>query len=215
MMMAARVTQIPPYRTPCLYSPSTTFSSTFHVNQFPASGLWFSHFQSSALETKKQGTHSGLSTLRSQKLFHSSKYIWRIFVKFLESQRQLPGKLQVQALLPQTNLGLGLANIFAGSVVHVVYTPYSDQIREKCLLSTLAIGAIPDVESKENLVTRQGGIRAIEPILKPQGDYAYYSIIVGKHGTGKTTLVRQVGHQLDGILYLNISPNSVSNEAFA
>ena len=81
-MMAARVARIPSYPSPRLYSSSTSFSSRFHANRFPTSRLQFSRFQSSALETKRQGTHS-------------SQHVQRIFVKFLESQRQLPGKIGV------------------------------------------------------------------------------------------------------------------------
>ncbi|RPA92019.1 hypothetical protein L873DRAFT_1818348 [Choiromyces venosus 120613-1] len=77
------------------------------------------------------------------------------------------------------------------------------------------MGAVPDVKRKAMLVERPGAMRAIESILKPQSDYAFYDMIVGNHGTGKTTLIRHVGHQLDGILYVNISPNSVSEETFA
>ncbi|RPA89366.1 hypothetical protein L873DRAFT_1822975, partial [Choiromyces venosus 120613-1] len=76
------------------------------------------------------------------------------------------------------------------------------------------MGAVPDVKRKETLVERPGAMRAIEYILKPQSDYACYDMIVGNHGTGKTTLIRHVGHQLDGILYVNISPNSVSDKTF-
>jgi len=112
-------------------------------------------------------------------------------------------------------MGLGLATIFAGSVGNVVYAQYSNWVREKGLRSALATGAVPDVERKEKLVERQHDTQAIESILKPQSDYAHYNMIVGKHGTGKTTLVRHVGHRLDGILYVNISPNSVTDKTFA
>ena len=111
-------------------------------------------------------------------------------------------------------MGLGLATIFAGSVCNVVYAQYSNWAREKGLYSALATGAVPDVECKENIVKRQGATLAIESILKPQSNYAQYNMIVGKHGTGKTTLVRHVGHQLDGILYVNIGPNHVSEKTF-
>ncbi|RPA92485.1 hypothetical protein L873DRAFT_1817561 [Choiromyces venosus 120613-1] len=77
------------------------------------------------------------------------------------------------------------------------------------------MGAVPDVERKAMLVERPGAMRAIEAILKPQSDYACYDMIVGNHGTGKTTLIRHVGHQLDGILYVNISPKGVSDKTFA
>ena len=112
-------------------------------------------------------------------------------------------------------MGRCLVTIFAGSVGNIVYAQYSDSVREGRLRGALAIGAVPDVESKGTLVERQGVTRAIEYILKPGNDYAYYNMIVGRHGTGKTTLVRHVGHQLDGVLYVNITPNSVSDKAFS
>ncbi|RPA92041.1 hypothetical protein L873DRAFT_1818382 [Choiromyces venosus 120613-1] len=76
------------------------------------------------------------------------------------------------------------------------------------------MGAVPYVERKATLVERPGAMRAIESILKPQGGYARYNMIVGNHRTGKTTLVHHVGHQLDGILYVNISPNNVTDKTF-
>ncbi|KAG0633806.1 P-loop containing nucleoside triphosphate hydrolase protein [Tuber brumale] len=112
-------------------------------------------------------------------------------------------------------MGLGLATIFAGFVGNVVYMQYSNLVREKRLHSALAMGAVPDVESTEELVERPGATRAIEYILKPQRNYAYYDMIVGNHGTGKTTMVRHVAHQLDGILYVDISPKGVSEKTFA
>ncbi|RPA90978.1 hypothetical protein L873DRAFT_1820191 [Choiromyces venosus 120613-1] len=141
--MAARAARIPPCPFPRFYPPCTSFASSFHIHQFPASHLPCSRFQASPLKYFRQGTHRGLSTWGSP------------------------------------------------------------------------TGAVPDVERKATLVERQGATRAIESILKPQSDYARYNMIVGNHGTGKTTLVCHVGHQLDGILYVNISPNSVSDKTFA
>ncbi|PWW73566.1 hypothetical protein C7212DRAFT_365847 [Tuber magnatum] len=112
-------------------------------------------------------------------------------------------------------MGLGLATIFVGSAGNVVYAQYSNLVRENGLRSALAMGAVPDVKRTEKLVERPDATRAIEYILKPQSDYAYYDMIVGNHGTGKTTLIRHVAHQLDGVLYVDISPNSVSDKTFA
>ncbi|KAG0126027.1 hypothetical protein HOY82DRAFT_615595 [Tuber indicum] len=157
--MAARVSRIPPYPTPRLYSPSTSFYSRFLVNRFPASRLRFSHFQSSGPGNKKQGSQQGLSTLWSQELPHSSQHIRRIFVKLLELQKQLSRK--IKAHLPQTNLGRGLATIFAGSVVNIICAQYSDQVREKRLQSVLAMGAVPDVEDTEELVEHPGATHPV------------------------------------------------------
>ncbi|PUU80070.1 peptidase family C78-domain-containing protein [Tuber borchii] len=73
-----------------------------------------------------------------------------------------------QMALLQTNFGLGLATIFAGFVGNVVYAQYSNRVREKGLQSTLATGAVPDIESEVDLVERQGATQAIKSILKPQ-----------------------------------------------
>ncbi|PWW77223.1 hypothetical protein C7212DRAFT_362855 [Tuber magnatum] len=212
-MMAARSVRIPSYPSPRLYSPGTSFASRLHVNRFPASRLPFSRFQSSAPGTEGRGTHSGLSTSWSRGLFRSSQRIRRFFVKFQESQRWFSGK--IKALLPQTNMGLGLATIFVGSAGNVVYAQYSNLVREKRLHSALAMGAVPDVKSTEELVERPDVTRAIEYILKPKRNYGSYDMIVGNHGTGKTTMVRHVAHQLEGVLYVDISPNSVSDKTFA
>lgn len=114
-----------------------------------------------------------------------------------------------------TNLELGLATLFIGSVGNVGYTLYSNWDRERKLRSALSAGAVPEIKTKVSLVERVGPTEAIKSILKPKTDYAQYNMIVGNHATGKTTLVRLVGHQLDGILYVNINPTSVSHYAFA
>ncbi|PWW72055.1 hypothetical protein C7212DRAFT_348442 [Tuber magnatum] len=77
------------------------------------------------------------------------------------------------------------------------------------------MGAVPDAEGTKKLVEHPGATWAIEYILKPQSDYAYYDMIIGTYGTGKTTLVRHVAHQLDGVLYVNISPKRISEKTFA
>jgi GTPase SAR1 family protein len=39
-------------------------------------------------------------------------------------------------------------------------------------------------------------------------------MIVGNHGTGKTTLVRQVGHEHSGIVYVSVPENLAFETAF-
>lgn len=47
---------------------------------------------------------------------------------------------------------------------------------------------------------------AIEKVLTPRQWYHGYHLIVGNHGTGKTSLVRSIGHQLSGIIYVDVPP---------
>ncbi|PUU80069.1 P-loop containing nucleoside triphosphate hydrolase protein [Tuber borchii] len=213
-MMASRVARIPHYTSPYLFSPRISPTLRFHPHQLPAFHVPLPQFQSSVPNYFRQGTQRGFSMWESPAWSRSSGHIhWQNFLKKCQKSHKWFSE-KIKALL-QTNFGLGLATIFAGSVSNVVYTQYTNRIREIKLQSALAMGAVPDIERKVNFVERLGATKAIESILKPHIDYEHYNMIVGNHGTGKTTLVRHVGHKLDGILYVSIRPNCASDKSFA
>ena len=41
-------------------------------------------------------------------------------------------------------------------------------------------------------------------ILQPPREYSTYDLIVGNYGTGKTTLVRHVGRECSGVIYVEV-----------
>ena len=67
----------------------------------------------------------------------------------------------------------------------------------------------------ECFVERPGISKTIASVLQPPSGYNSYDMIIGYHGTGKTTLVRHLGHQHPGIIYVDIAPGATSEERFA
>ncbi|KAG0636984.1 hypothetical protein HOY80DRAFT_1003025 [Tuber brumale] len=112
-------------------------------------------------------------------------------------------------------MGLCLATIFTGSVCNAVCTQYRYWGRERSLHSVLAMGSIPDDASEEELVEPPGATRAVEYILQQQNNYVYYDMIVGNHGTRKTTSVRHVAQQLDSVLHVNTNSCDISDKTFS
>jgi len=80
-------------------------------------------------------------------------------------------------------------------------------------MNAFAKGAVPDTLAV-GLVERPGISREVASLLQPPADYDCYDMIVGYHGTGKTTLVRHVGHQHPGIIYVDVTAKETSDEAF-
>jgi ABC-type polar amino acid transport system ATPase subunit len=59
----------------------------------------------------------------------------------------------------------------------------------------------------------------VRQILKPTSDHSSYHVIVGNHGTGKTTVVRQCARNVGkGVIYVDVPPvldNFIDNLANA
>jgi len=99
-------------------------------------------------------------------------------------------------------------------ITDVGYTYYSHHRRERLLARALDKGAVADV-NLDCFVERPGISRTISSVLQPVVGYNCYNMIIGYHGTGKTTLVRHVSNQLGGIIYVDILPGATSEERFA
>ena len=98
--------------------------------------------------------------------------------------------------------------------VDIMIASYCNTLREGSLRGAFRKGAVP---SPEGFVVERKELAAeVERILQPPEGYAKYHLIVGDHGTGKTTLVRQVAHERSGIIYVSIPKNvSLFGEEFA
>ena len=93
-------------------------------------------------------------------------------------------------------------------------SPYFfDFVRKRKLRNAFCKGAVP---SPEGFVVERMELAAkVKRILQPQNGCSTYQIIAGNHGTGKTTLVRQVGHECSGIIYVQIPEDGLFEDAFA
>lgn len=86
--------------------------------------------------------------------------------------------------------------------------------RERQLRNAFRKGAVPSPEGF--VVERKELAATVKRILDTSESYRKYTWICGKQGTGKTTLIRQVGHEYSGIVYVPLSEDSGSfEEAFA
>ena len=87
-------------------------------------------------------------------------------------------------------------------------------VRERKLRNAFRKGSVPSPGCF--VIERKELAAKVKQILQPPEGYGKYHLIVGAQGAGKTTLVRQVGHECSGIIFVSI-PNDVSlfDEAFA
>ena len=95
----------------------------------------------------------------------------------------------------------------------VLHEYFSSRNRERKLASAFDKGAVPK-PPLEDLIQRKGMLKEISRILNPPAGYYGCDMIVGYDGAGKTTLVRQVGHEHSGIIYVDVSPGGTSNKGF-
>ena len=108
-------------------------------------------------------------------------------------------------------IGFGSTLIGIGQVI---YTYLENNEREKRLLSAFHQGTV-SVVGNDNFIERPGISKHVREILQPPQGYDSYDMIVGFQGTGKTTLVRNVSHQHQGIIYVNVGTLNTSEDGFA
>jgi len=100
------------------------------------------------------------------------------------------------------------------AIGQVIYISFENKKREGNLLSAFDKGAVPKI-GEDNLIDRPGISQQVASILQPPHDYNRYDMIVGYQGTGKTTLVRNIGHKYPGVIYVNVVPRYTADESFA
>ena len=141
-----------------------------------------------------------------------------------ESEKWVIGKIKVRAHLAHLFLLYWLPKSFLLLKAIIVTIPifllggvyyayYANRIREKNIRSAFDKGAVPTVE-ESTFVERKKVSQDIESIIQPRKGYSNYDLIVGNHGTGKTTLVRKVGHEHHGIIYVDVPENLSFDMAF-
>jgi hypothetical protein len=101
--------------------------------------------------------------------------------------------------------------------VDVLYGWWLKKQRVSELRSAFAQGTVPEpnVRTGDLLIERRDVSKKIESIIQPPAIYDSYNMIVGDHGSGKTTLVCMVGHKKSGIIYVDVPPTEPFEKAFA
>ncbi|CAG8683023.1 4102_t:CDS:2, partial [Racocetra fulgida] len=81
-------------------------------------------------------------------------------------------------------------------------------------------GSCPELDvMQKQLIYREGVIKKLRRVLEPISDHSSYHVVVGNHGTGKTTVVRQCARDVGkGVIYVDVPPildNFIDNLANA
>jgi len=105
---------------------------------------------------------------------------------------------------------LGAVSVISGIGIAVmgIYEYKSNAGRERELANAFKKGSVPK-PIIEDVIERKKLSKDIAQILQPPMGYNKYNLIVGYHGGGKTTLVRHVGHQYSGIIYIIYVPDKL------
>jgi hypothetical protein len=100
---------------------------------------------------------------------------------------------------------------------NVLYGWWLKKQRVSELRSAFAQGTVPEpnVRTGDLLIERRDVSKEIESIIQPPCVCDSYYMIVGDNATGKTTLVRMVGHKKNGIIYVDVPPTEPFEKAFA
>lgn len=117
--------------------------------------------------------------------------------------------LQIRlANFPQATVKLVSAtSVVVVSATDIAIAYYGERKRLQTLRSAFAKGSVAiDGINAPEFVQRPEVTAAIEKVLTPRQWYHGYDLIVGNHGTGKTSLVKNIGHHLQGIIYVDLPP---------
>ncbi|RHZ85192.1 hypothetical protein Glove_70g60 [Diversispora epigaea] len=96
--------------------------------------------------------------------------------------------------------------LFAGDLLYIWWVSHSN---ERLINETMEKGTRPKLTVLNNEhVPRPEIIKLLERIFQPSKNHSYYHVVCGEHGTGKTTLTREVANKVgQGVIYVDIPPN--------
>jgi hypothetical protein len=84
---------------------------------------------------------------------------------------------------------------------------------ERSLFNAIKHGSCPPIKNEEALISRNAVKTDLKTMFKPPSNYRFYHAIVGEHGTGKTTVVKQAAREVGkGVIYVDV-PENVENFA--
>jgi len=95
-----------------------------------------------------------------------------------------------------------------------IYYFSENRNRESNLAAAFNKRSVPEVNTAY-LIKRSYISKKIKQILCLSIDYNSYDMIVGYQGTGKTTLVRHIGHKHPGIIYVNVEVEGTNDNLFS
>ncbi|RUS14985.1 P-loop containing nucleoside triphosphate hydrolase protein [Endogone sp. FLAS-F59071] len=114
---------------------------------------------------------------------------------------------------PATIIGSTISAILLALIpADLVYAKWCNWQTESALFKTIENGTCPKKDIKDaELIPRPTIMVQLERIFNPPPDYSAYRTIVGEHGTGKTTIIKDAATKVGkGVVYINI-PDDLSN----
>ncbi|RHZ82895.1 hypothetical protein Glove_103g267 [Diversispora epigaea] len=105
-------------------------------------------------------------------------------------------------------IGAGILTSVGLILFDLSFAYFYNSRNERILLHAFENGFCPEPDVPgEQLIYREDVIKELKRILEPVPDHSSYHIVVGNHGTGKTTVVRQSAKDVrKGVIYIDVPP---------
>jgi hypothetical protein len=94
--------------------------------------------------------------------------------------------------------------LLAAPIADISYATFYNWNRSRKIYSSLKKGNVAFTVEEDEFVDRPDVVDVLRGLLRPPAVYKCYDLVIGNHGTGKTTLIRKVAHDLDGVVYVEI-----------
>ncbi|RHZ80064.1 hypothetical protein Glove_139g39 [Diversispora epigaea] len=152
-------------------------------------------------EVKLQTWPSLIRDRRAPQVRHAHAY----------SEAMKPGLKSVKEDLTVWKISKWIGTVVVGGVfLEFGFSRWYNYRNESILLRSFEHGFCPESDvMRERLIYRKAVIKKLKRIFESSPEHSTYHIVIGKHGTGKTTMVRQSAREVGkGVIYIDVSPVS-------
>ncbi|CAG8789194.1 13248_t:CDS:2, partial [Dentiscutata erythropus] len=105
-------------------------------------------------------------------------------------------------------IGTGIVTSAGLVLFDLSFANWYNRRNERIILHAFEHGSCPEPDvMQKQLIYREVVIKKLRRILEPISDHSSYHVVVGNHGTGKTTVVRQCARDVGkGVIYVDVPP---------
>ena len=109
-----------------------------------------------------------------------------------------------------------MAGVIGLISVDLLYAGYRNRCNKRLLNKTVEKGTRPKIDvSDDEFVSRPLVVDRLKKILQPSKNQAYYHVVCGENGTGKTTLTKRASREVgQGVIYVEIPADAEDIEDF-